>query len=69
MPLPFVSYELQYLQYIFLLAKNREVVFLDIRKANLIFGVCLFCNFVDFTIYAINGILFQVAFLARNHRF
>ena len=42
-----------HLQYIFSLAKNREVVFSDIIKANLIFGVCLFCIFVKNTIYAL----------------
>ena len=39
--------------YIFSLAKNREVVFLDIRKATLIFGRCLFCIFAKNTLYVI----------------
>jgi hypothetical protein len=40
-------------------------VFPDIRKANLIFGVCLFCIFVRNTIYAISIDSLQVALLAR----
>ena len=51
---------------IFSLAKNREVVFLDIRKANLIFGFCLFCNFVKNTIYELEIDMLRPALLARD---
>jgi len=50
---------------IFYLAKNREVVFLDIRKANLIFGFCLYCIFVKNTIYVLEIDMLRPALLAR----
>jgi len=50
---------------IFYLAKNREVVFLDIRKANLIFGFCLYCIFVKNTIYVLEIDMLRPALLGK----
>ena len=45
----------------------KNIVFLDIRKANLIFGLCLFCIFVKNTIYELLMEVFGPAVLARVH--
>jgi hypothetical protein len=46
----------------------KNIVFSDIRKANLIFGVCLFCIFVRNTIYELLMIVLEPAMMARKHK-
>jgi len=54
-----------YLQLIKARCHSRNIVFSDIRKANLIFGGCLFCIFVKNAIYAIKIEVLLPALLAK----
>ena len=55
----------EYLQFIKARHNFKNVVFSDIRKANLIFGLCLFCIFVKNTIYELLMEVFRPVLVAR----
>jgi len=62
----FIRVDCRFLQYNKAQHNFKNFVFLDIRRANPIFGLCLYCIFVRNTIYVIQLESIQVVRMARD---